>query len=124
MPLELTAEDRAALAALEESLWRTETRGDRGHMERTLAPDFFEFGRSGRTYTRAQALDAIVEPFEARLKNIVMRLVAPNVVLVTYMSEAVFGTIKETGNRSSLWTKGESGWQLRQGTVVPQPTAG
>jgi hypothetical protein len=35
---------------LEESLWRPQTRFDREYTDNILAPDFFEFGRSGRVY--------------------------------------------------------------------------
>jgi hypothetical protein len=120
MPDEMSADDRAALIELEHSLWRTETRGDRAYMEKTLAPDFFEFGRSGRTYTRTQTLDARVDPFEATLHNFDLRLIAPGVALVTYVSEAQFGSVTEIGNRSSLWTRSGGAWRLRfhQGTAV------
>ena len=40
------------LRGLEESLWRAETRFDRKYMDAVLAPDFAEFGRSGRRYDR------------------------------------------------------------------------
>jgi hypothetical protein len=46
--------DYEKLKQLEESLWRSETRFDNEYMNRTLAPDFFEFGRSGRAYTREE----------------------------------------------------------------------
>ncbi len=49
MTLEISKEDRAALTRLEEDMWREETRFDIQFMERTLASDFFEYGRSGRT---------------------------------------------------------------------------
>jgi hypothetical protein len=121
MPLEPSTQDRAALIALEESLWRAETRFDLDYMERTLAPDFFEFGRSGRAYTRAQVLGVPFEPFDAFLNNFDVRLIDTNVALVTYVSEVVYGNAKEIGNRSSLWTRDKGRWQIRfhQGT----PTA-
>jgi len=40
---------------LEESMWRAETRFDRGYVERLLHPDFFEFGRSGRVWLPSHA---------------------------------------------------------------------
>ena len=48
----------ASLTRLEESLWRTETRFDIELMDRTLAADFVEFGRSGRRYDREGVLRA------------------------------------------------------------------
>ena len=44
--------DTEELRILEESLWRHETRFDRDYLQRVLHPDFFEFGRSGRVWTR------------------------------------------------------------------------
>lgn len=40
------------LRQLEESLWRAETRFDSVSMDRLLATDYFEFGRSGKVYSR------------------------------------------------------------------------
>lgn len=53
----MTGEESARLQALEEPLWRAETRFSLEYMERILAPDFFEFGRSGRVYQRRDALN-------------------------------------------------------------------
>jgi hypothetical protein len=44
----LLSEDVETLTRLEESLWQAETRYDPFLMDRVLADDFFEFGRSGR----------------------------------------------------------------------------
>ena len=46
----------ALLHALELTLWHTATRFDRILMDQTFAPDFHEFGRSGRSYTRAEMI--------------------------------------------------------------------
>ena len=50
--MELSKQDRAALERLEEDLWREETRFDLKRMNEIIAPDFLEFGRSGRIYRR------------------------------------------------------------------------
>ena len=50
----LSREDTDKLMALEETLWRADTRYDRILMEQTFAPDFVEIGRSGRRYERAE----------------------------------------------------------------------
>src|SRR5512147_39494 len=67
MASELSEKDRRALIRLEEAMWREETRVDKSFMERALAPYFFEFVRSGRTYTRQQILDFPREPIAAQL---------------------------------------------------------
>ena len=55
---DLSDEDRQLLKSLEEDLWREETRFDTIFMERVLAMDFFEIGRSGRVYQREAILAA------------------------------------------------------------------
>jgi len=120
--MELSSEEKVELERLEEGLWIAETRFDMDWMERTLAPDFFEFGRSGRIYLREDTLGIESQPIDARLplKNFHARLLTPDVVLVTYISAVTFDGIEEVGNRSSVWTRTENGWQLRfhQGTPV------
>ena len=118
--MELTGEEKRQLEQLEEGLWIAETRFDMGWMERTLAPDFFEFGRSGRVYRREDTLGIESQPIDARLplKNFDARLLTPDVALVTYISAVTYNGIEDIGNRSSIWTRTENGWQLRfhQGT--------
>jgi hypothetical protein len=116
--------DPEDLRLLEESLWRTETRFDRDYMERILASDFVEFGRSGRVYSRAAILALPRQPIEARLRDFAVRAAGSDLALVTYVSEVrrEDGTV-ELGNRSSLWGRVADGWQLRfhQGTPVLAP---
>lgn len=112
------ATDTAVLVALEDSLWRPETRFDRALMERTFAPEFFEFGRSGRVWTRTECLDAPPQPFSARLTDIAVRYVTPDVAQVTYKCVGTFDGVELPGNRSSLWRRTGDTWQLvfHQGT--------
>ena len=49
-------EDKAELTRLEQAMWRAETRLDLAFQEARFAPDFLEFGRSGRVYNRAQII--------------------------------------------------------------------
>jgi len=115
--------DIEKLQELEESLWQDETRFDKEYMEQVLSPDFFEFGRSGRTYQREDTLSAPLQKINAKipLKDFKVHTVSENVVLVTYISEVEDEEL-EVGNRSSLWMKTKEGWKLRfhQGTVVIQ----
>lgn len=121
--MEITQKDAEQLRELEESLWRSEKRFDHEYMNRVLAPDFFEFGRSGRIYTREETLSAPVQDINSKfpLRDFAIHNIATNVVLVTYVSE-VEGDKPEIGNRSSVWLKTGDRWQLKfhQGTVVPQ----
>ena len=116
----LRADEHDQLRRLEESLWRPETRFNRDHMDEVLAPDFFEFGRSGRVYRREDTLDVPVQPIEAtpRLTKFAVRSISADVALVTYVSEVTYAEVKEVANRSSLWSRHAGGWRLRfhQGT--------
>src|SRR5512147_407133 len=117
---ELSEEDRRALMRLEEAMWREETRFDRAFMERALAPDFFEFGRSGRTYTRQQILDFPREPSAALLplEDFRARLLDANTAQLTYNSRVRYQDVMEYGRRSSIWSRSGDTWVLRfhQGT--------
>lgn len=120
--MEIRKEDNDQLTQLEESLWRTEYRFDRAHMETILAPDFFEFGRSGRIYKRADTLDVETHPIRAKLPlpRFEVRLISADVALITYVSEVAYGDGIEIANRSSLWSRYQLGWKLRfhQGTPI------
>ncbi|WP_336921561.1 nuclear transport factor 2 family protein [Aquipuribacter sp. SD81] len=111
------------LRRLEESLWRAETRFDRRYMDAVLAPDFAEFGRSGRRWDRAEILAMTGDVLDARLVDLRVSLLADGVALVTYVSEVqtngVAGDVQRA-NRSSVWVHGDGAWRLRfhQGTPV------
>ena len=115
-----TRTDLERLQPLEESLWRTSTRFDAAHMDRLLHPDFLEFGRSGRTYTRSECLAMERTEMDAELRDFVVHRVDDNTALVTYVS-VVRHTTVQMGHRSSLWVWRDDRWQLRfhQGTAVP-----
>ena len=116
----LTADEHDQLRRLEESLWRSETRFDREHMNDVLAPDFLEFGRSGRVYRREDTLDVPAQPIDATLPlaKFAVRSIAADVALVTYVSEVTYGEVKEVANRSSLWSRHAGGWRARAGKVL------
>jgi len=118
----LSERDRALLQKLEEELWIADTRFDRPYMERIMAVDFFEFGRSGRTYNREDTLSISSKPIDAELPlpNLEIRLLTQEVAQVTYTSKVTYGAEVEVGNRSSIWSRTATGWELRfhQGTAV------
>ncbi|HYE29809.1 MAG TPA: DUF4440 domain-containing protein [Methylomirabilota bacterium] len=121
MALIISDLDACELTRLEESMWRGETRFDVRYMDRVLADDFEEFGRSGRRYTRQDTMNVAPQEIRAKLplENLQIKLVTPDVALVTYVSEVAYATM-ERANRSSLWVRGRSVWRLRfhQGTPV------
>lgn len=119
--LELSESEGRRLYELEVSLWQPETRFDRPRMEKTLAPGFFEFGRSGRKWTREQCLDVSPAPFSVKLPlpEFSVRLVSKDIALATYVSDVDFSGVVEVANRSSVWRRGGPlGWQIvfHQGT--------
>ena len=119
--VELNEEERNRLYELEVSLWKPQTRFDRDYMDNLLTEEFFEFGRSGRTYRRDEVLSAPMQviDIDLPLKEFQIHRVAPDVVLVTYVSEVQYEEL-EIGNRSSLWVRKDDDWKLRfhQGTAV------
>ena len=116
---EIESGSREELERLEESLWRPETRFDPDYMERVLTVDFFEFGRSGRIYDRADTIAAEPQPIDAvlPLRDFEVHAVTADIALVTYVSEVHADDI-QVANRSSLWMRQGGEWRLRfhQGT--------
>ncbi len=123
MPLTLSNRDRSLLERLETALWVPESRFDPAFMAQVLTADFFEFGRSGRAYTRQMTLDAPQGPIEIHLPliNFQARLLSEDVAQVTYISETTYDGELERGRRSSIWSRTADGWALRfhQGTAIP-----
>ena len=118
--MELSRHDRDALERLEEELWRAETRYDERRMREVMAPDFLEFGRSGRVYRLEDTLAVPRRPIDAvlPLPDFRARLLHPDVAQVTYNSAVTYDGIVQRARRSSIWSRTPSGWTLRfhQGT--------
>lgn len=118
----MDSDDVERLTALEESLWRAETRFDREYLARVYADDFDEFGRSGRHWSREASIAADIEAFETvlPLPHLRIRGLGPDVALLTYRSETTYPAegVTLVANRSSLWQRIEGEWRLRfhQGT--------
>jgi len=97
----------------------------RRRMEALLHPDFMEFGKSGRTYTRDEILnefatDATLPVVQSN--HFAVTPLAPGVALLTYVSAHVNadGTSDRVTLRSSIWVQTELGWRMRfhQGTAT------
>lgn len=116
----LSAEDHKTLQSLEEALWRAETRFDLAWMDRILADDFFEFGRSGRIYNREQILIFSSDYIDAALPlpGFRARLLSADVAQVTYQSAVTIEGTVHYARRCSIWSRTTDGWKLRfhQGT--------
>ena len=119
--MQISNADLKKLRELEESLWVAETRFNKKYMDSILSLSFFEFGRSGKIYKREETISAPFSEIHARLplKDFKVHPITNDVVLVTYISAVQYDEL-EVGNRSSLWLKTSTGWQLQfhQGTVA------
>lgn len=102
------------LERLEVSLWRAETRGNRALMDATFAEDFFEFGRSGRVWSRDQMLFDECPPINIKLPlpNFTITCLDVATVLVTYDSVVQYSTL-QCAHRSSIWSLIDGRWRLR-----------
>ena len=118
--MEPSKQDRDTLERLELELWRAETRFDRKRMDEVIAPDFFEFGRSGRIYQREDTLAIPGGTINAviPLPDFNARLLHPDVAQVTYNSAVTYDGVVQRARRSSIWSRTPDGWMLRfhQGT--------
>lgn len=122
----LTDTAKNELIDLEHAMWREATRYSREFQERHFAPDFVEFGRSGRVYGRDQMIVTGGEPIDARLENVQVRELSPDLALMTYDSVLTRDQdVIEYARRSSIWTKANGIWQMRfhQGTPFSPPPA-
>jgi len=109
-----------AMAAEHESL-SVECRTDAARLERLLAPDFHEFGASGREYGfegTAALVAAATDPGDESIRATDMRgwLLADGLVMLKYTSTGSGG---RRAHRTSLWRRTAPGrWQIfhHQGT--------
>ena len=114
------------LRNLEVELHRIETRQDTERLEQLLHPDFVEFARNGRCYSRSEVLAEFSAPGAALEPVHVDRFeaaeIARGTVLVTYLSahETADRRLCRHTLRSSVWVDTEAGWRMRfhQGTPV------
>jgi hypothetical protein len=111
---------------LEECLLDPLVRGSRTALGDLLADEFFEFGSSGRRFTKSQTVEALVgeraqEP-RFSLADFSLLVLAPDVVLATYRAEARGADPSAPGHswRSSVWVFRSGRWQLlfHQGTAI------
>ena len=95
--LQVTEQDRLEITRLEEAMWRGETRFDRMFLETRFAPDFFEFGRSGRVYSRKEIFLSEAGEIQVKLwlENLSIRLLDENTAHATYNSQLEYNGVVE-----------------------------
>ena len=116
------------LSGLEIELHRLETRQSKERLEQLLHPDFVEFARDGRRYSRSEVLAEFSAPGAAlepvHVDRIELAEIAGGAVLVTYSSAHTDanGQLYRHTLRSSLWVETATGWRMRfhQGTPIDE----
>jgi hypothetical protein len=116
------------LIALERLLHQPAVRADAAAVERLLHPHFREFGRSGRSYSRAAmlALLAAEDPADTSIEvvsqDFALQMLGDNAALLTYRSahRSPDGHLSRPSWRSSIWRLEALGWQMifHQGTAT------
>ena len=121
--MELGNQDERKVELLGVGLWRDEVRFDPKRKEEILAPDFFEFGRSGRMCRREDIIDTPAQPITARLPlmGFRARLLESSLAQMTYVSAVTYHGVEELSSRRSIWSRIGNAWKLSfdQGTVIP-----
>jgi hypothetical protein len=113
------ATEAAQIEELERSLLRPAVRASAEALERLLAPEFFEFGGSGKVYDRRQIVEALTaEPggasLEAGARGFEVRLLSTDVALLIYRTERSDpeGGAPYDVLRSSIWKRVDGRWRL------------
>ncbi|SEI94428.1 nuclear transport factor 2 family protein [Demequina mangrovi] len=114
--------DELTLQALEESMWRPETRFDRAYMEAILAPGFLEIGQSGRVWSREDSVGLAPVAIDVHLPLGRLEVVelAPDVAQVRYTSTPEHGS-RGAALRSSIWVRTDR-WRLQFHQATPTAT--
>ena len=118
------SEEEGALRALEERLAMPTADDTPAILTSLLAPEFLEFGSSGRIFDRTTLVETLAHYDRPRvvLENFTATVIARGVILVTYLSRSAPGArSRPPALRSSLWCHRERRWQLvfHQGTPLP-----
>ncbi|GAU85814.1 DUF4440 domain-containing protein [Bosea sp. BIWAKO-01] len=123
-------QDLELIRGLEEELFKPSVRASPEALDRLLADGFVEFGRSGGVYEKAAVIRSLVgDSSEQRdvpaARDFVLRSLADDVVLLTYLSFRVANGREERHTlRSSIWRFIDGRWQMvfHQGTPAGPQT--
>ena len=111
---------KAEIKKLEEKLLSNEVRNSEEELNRLLADDFLEYGKSGSVYTRKNVIEALLQEENKiiiTLFDFEVKLLAENVMLALYKTKT---SNNKVVLRSSIWKKHITlGWQIvfHQGTL-------
>jgi hypothetical protein len=125
----LVSEDDLLIKGLEEKLLNPGVRGSHAELEKLIAPEFIEYGSSGKIYNRSGTLAYLVansgRTVTYSFVNFKTRRLSEDTILVLYILETERNRRITITNRSSLWrwqkdSAGGFGWRIifHQGTRV------
>jgi hypothetical protein len=111
------------LVRLERLLLERPTRADPAVLERYIADDFEECGAYGDVFGKQKVLEWLPqEPADTVFTghNFAVKMVTPDVGVVTFTVEKATKDGVKKSIRMSLWTKREAEWQMvyHQGTAI------
>lgn len=116
----MTSELRETLVGLEKKLLTPAIRRDTKAVSALIDNNFYEIGKSGKTFFKDQVLSLMTNENGAEhawtIDDFEIRQLAPTIVLVTY-------AIRENASlRSSVWRNDGEGWKIvfHQGTPAPK----
>jgi len=126
--MKLPDNDTAYFFELETSLHRKQIRNCADAVSGLLADCFIEFGSSGKVWDKSSMVESMRrEKLDQQItvEDFAARELAPDVVLVTYISKKVAGDqLAGSTLRSSLWKRFDGKWQMifHQGTITSAST--
>ena len=115
----------AELKELEEELLTPQARRNRDRLRQLLAEEFEEVGSSGRVFGRQEVLQALAQEqagadVELSLQNFRAHPLESGLVQVRYQSRRRTVNGDRIAERTSLWRREGTGWQMiyHQGTPI------
>ncbi|MGO4670137.1 DUF4440 domain-containing protein [Bosea sp. 2YAB26] len=123
-------QDLDLIRGLEEELFKPSVRTSPEALDRLLADGFVEFCRSGGVHDKTEVIRSLAEGNAQTVevpaaRDFVLRSLADDVVLLTYLSFRVaHGREERHTLRSSIWRFIDGRWQMvfHQGTPAGQPS--
>jgi hypothetical protein len=117
----------AIIRLLEEKLIEPGVRQSVDELDKLLADDFIEFGRSGNVYNKQVVIGRIQKEETSRmtLSDFKIVILAPDIILATYRATKTEADGKKSYSlRSSIWRKAGDKWQMcfHQGTTAAAKT--
>ncbi|WP_407343606.1 DUF4440 domain-containing protein [Pengzhenrongella phosphoraccumulans] len=113
-------DELAVVKQRELALLTPAVRGSAVRLEELLDPDYSETGQSGRLWTRAEVIAALVAQGDpertVELSDLSGTVLGPGFVLLTYITQVEGRRVR----RSSLWRQSVNGWRVvhHQGTPI------